>query len=94
MTHAGFVALFPIKAEVTQEIINQSDPFDTKTCVGALTLKRAVPDIIKTNYWGWGDLEGTVIIDGKSVIIGTEEGQYMMEIRKPTSVTFIVKRQL
>lgn len=90
--YAGY---FPIKRNVTKTILKKAVIVDPKNCIGALTLKAALGEKLKlTDLLSesiWGDRYGTFeFTDGSTLNITTEGRMGMMDIKTPTTVTFIV----
>ena len=88
MTEQEIKSLFPLKAMITQEIIDNARLYNTKRCIGALTLKSVVPD----DSVDWGDLSGYIESDEYSRVWITTRGRVsMMDVIKPQEVTFILE---
>lgn len=90
-----FRALFPLKGNITKDILKTADRDSIRKCVGALTLKAALKKNIKLMDYeiGWGDKEGANLAGGESFDITTKENISMMNVRKPRKVTFILKTE-
>jgi hypothetical protein len=88
MTPQEIKALFPLKANITEEIINTATLLDTSRCIGAKTLQSVLPKELKVD---WGVYYGDIIVDDEQRIqITTTEQINMMSIKLPQSVTFII----
>ena len=75
-----------MKIEITEEIISKADIEDCENCTGALALKSAG----FTNVW-WGLKIGFGSKNGKTYKFRTFVNDIpvsMMDIKKPTTVTF------
>ena len=83
-----FEALFPLKAMVTQEIIDNANIMDTRNCIGALTLKSVLPKY--TDSLEWGAISGNIITDEGIVHISTFKLVDMMMVKEPQEVTFVL----
>lgn len=83
-------ALFPLKAMVTQEIIDSAKLMNPLKCIGALTLKSVFPEELK-ELVSWGVTDTGDTLKNWGLIVTTEEGFDFMEIKNPCEVTFIVK---
>lgn len=94
MTHLKqYKALFPLKGEITQEIINTANTFDYGNCIGALTLKAALGvdiELVDSVISIWGSRNGIQRIEGIPVAVTTIGGINMMRVTEPQSVTFIL----
>lgn len=91
MNKEEFELLFPLEAEITQDIIDQADITYLRKCIGALTLKKILKDhipeyLLDTIFW-YDTLGGIFEI---GVDITTSTKIEMMEVREPTKVTFII----
>ena len=91
--------LFPLKAVITQNIIDSADVWNVEKCKGALTLKSVLPDELKDNVT-WGANDGFIFEreskgseEVQMIRIATEEGVNMIYIEEPLEVTFIIKEQ-
>ncbi len=92
MTVRRFKKLFPLKAMVTQEIIDAANIDSSSYCIGALTLKSLFP----TQWSSWARTDGHISIkEGRSmeqyIPLRTMGDVDMMEIKEPTEVTFMLK---
>lgn len=92
MTVEEIKALFPLKAMITQDIIDNSDVNDCTDCIGANTLKSVLPEELKKYAqwcitYEWGKY-GT----DELICITTIEGVDMMKITEPMEVTFIIEK--
>lgn len=85
-----FKALFPLKGIVTQDIIDNANVLSVVKCIGAQSLRNALPEKFK-NYTSWGKVDGTMTIGLDYLTVGTIENIDMMEVKKPIEVTFVVK---
>jgi hypothetical protein len=92
-------ALFPLKAYVTQEIIDNSNIYDYHNCIGANTLIDALGEnipLLGIRDVTWGSSFGTLypedcIDDNDETIRLTIKGGVdMMKVRKPMWVTFML----
>ena len=91
MTRDQFIALFPLKATITQEIIDKANIMDEYNCIGALTLKSVIPDTYDFHHkLAWGCDCGLQGIYKKPVLLTTLEGINMMNVKTPQEVTFVV----
>lgn len=90
MKKSEIKAMFPLKAMVTQEIIDSARIFSTSQCIGAKTLRSVLPDELKNHVsWAVTDSDGTFGNLGFNVT--TIEGFDMMNIKEPCEVTFILR---
>jgi len=91
-TNEELLQLFPITADITQDIIDNSQIYDTRKCIGANTLKSCVP-VELHKYIEWGASTGSIdmYISNVYVIISTTEDIDMMNVISPTTVTFTAK---
>jgi hypothetical protein len=96
MTREEFIALFPRKGIITQEIIDTARLWSVSECIGAKTLKASLgEEIVKElcpNMWG---NETGCITDKQqqwlsAVEIGTKENIPMIDVDIPMEVEFIV----
>ena len=98
MTKEQILALFPLKGEVTQEILDNADIHDTGNCRGAQALKAALGDNLQyfDEHNMWGTTYGRVYLkDGNTFRLTTEEGyEFMHGITAPCIVTFIVSDRM
>lgn len=87
--------LFPLKGEVTQEIIDTAGKYSIIDCIGAKTLRIAVESRINIELRGydltWGSHSGSIVHEHSLFNIGTLEDVNMMRITEPQTVTFILK---
>lgn len=90
MRKEQIVALFPLKARITKEIIESAKVFNARNCIGALTLKSVLPDELKGSA-SWGSRSSCSTFERFGLIVTTEEGIDMMEVKNPRNVTFILK---
>ncbi len=83
-------ALFPLKAMVTQEIIDEADMLSSSHCYGALTLKSVLPDELKEDVC-WFNREGLLSdsTEEQDFRITTEEDVAFLYTKEPQEVTFI-----
>lgn len=89
-----FKLLFPLKGEITQEIIDSANIFDIANCIGALTLKSALGENLQLveSKSLWGSYTGFInLVDETKVSIGTIENTNFMNVTKPQLVTFIIE---
>ena len=93
MNREEFISLFPLKAEITKNIIDEADIDNVKNCIGALTLKSMIPNIEEiTKYWGWGTTQGTQkLLDGSYITLTTTKNIDMMGVKRPRKAVFIIK---
>lgn len=84
-------SLFPLKANVTKEILNKANIWDYEGCIGALTLQSVLPEKFKAQAT-WCMFTGSITIgdESNSTSITTEGLIDMMEIKSPREVTFII----
>ncbi len=93
MTSEKIKALFPIKAQITQEIIDKSRTLNIYDCIGAKTLQSVIPPCQVRIFWGLdsGGIVHDTFKPDFQIEITTKEGVDMMGITKPQEVTFIIK---
>jgi hypothetical protein len=88
--------LFPLKGQITQEIIDSAKLSHPQECIGALTLKQSIASagITDSLFIGWGIVGGTIdkstVDPNSSLAVGTEDRVNMMTVKEPTEVTFIL----
>ncbi len=87
--------IFPLKGEITPEILKTGERFKIRKCFGALTLKAALQDKIKPedlSELSWGNIEGELrFSDNSGLTIGTNKDTNFMDYNLiPQSVTFII----
>ncbi len=85
-------ALFPLKAMVTQEILDSAIVLSSSRCYGALTLKSVLPDELK-NSISWFDKEGLLSnsLEEQDFYITTQEGvEFLSGDKIVREVTFIL----
>lgn len=90
MTKEDIQALFPIKAEVTQEILDTSNVGSIHQCNGAKTLQ-SVLKLEEPWYVHWGDRQGYIANKENYnlfIEVTTDEDISFMSITEPTTVTF------
>ena len=88
MTEAQIRTLFPLKATITQEIIDNAKLHNRFKCIGALTLKSVIPE----GNPSWGNTIGSIgVSGGERIVLTTEEGIEMMCVKQPREVTFILE---
>jgi hypothetical protein len=84
--------LFPLKAEITQEIIDGANTYSVTKCIGAKTLRTAVESktntVFSTFAITWGSHSGNIETETSPLNIGTEEDINMMRVTEPQTVTF------
>lgn len=87
-------SLFPIKAMITQEIIDNAEKMSGTKCFGALTLKSVLPSELHQSIV-WLNKSGLILKDSEKVcetqdfFITTEEEVSFMLVDEPQEVTFI-----
>jgi len=89
MKKQEIINLFPITANITQEIIDKAYLGDIRKCIGALTLKTVIPE----NDVIWGVESGGIYpneVGEQAVKITTVEKTNMTDVTKPQEVTFIM----
>jgi len=78
--------IFPVKVQVTQEMIDNAKLGDIYGCIGALALRSLnIPEVIEIK---WGAWTGFIITEKSEIHITTDKEINVMEIKKPTEVTF------
>lgn len=89
-----FLALFPLKGQLTEQIINNADVYNTDDCRGARTLTAALGDNISLIYGKvkWGDTFGGCTVDGANIFLSTEMNTNFMEAKEPQTVIFVVDK--
>ncbi len=90
MKKEDILALFPIEAMVTEKIIEVSDLWDNRNCIGVNTLKSVLPEELHEHItWAvkWGFLFENKGEEGR---INIRTGIDMMEIREPRKVVFTI----
>lgn len=100
MTRKEIISLFPLKARITEEIIERANIYNTRSCIGALTLEEALSKYSITQFSiGWGTKKGALISTAgyfttdpecNPIQISTEEEIDMMKVLYPEEVTFVV----
>jgi hypothetical protein len=91
MSSQEIQSLFPLKAEITQEIIDRSNVKDLYNCIGANTLRKALTTLGVYEHIGWMNLSGAIKLSEKqSLPISTKEEVRMVSVKKPQTVTFII----
>lgn len=92
MTRQEIIDLFPIEAQITQEIIDKAVLTNSSLCIGALTLEGVRPEGLH-NKITWGVTTGTIYLsnnlEGGRIIITTSEEIDMMDVTEPQSVKFV-----
>lgn len=83
-------ALFPLKATITNEIIKTSNISKADNCIGANTLKQALPQSNEIKVL-WANWDGGVFINDKAFSVTTEEKLMFMGVREETEITFIIE---
>lgn len=85
--------MFPVVVEVTQQMLTNGNRFSMQECFGALALKSVFPNNRVFWYNCLGKLEaGTKLLNIRSVSVDNdEEDVYMMSIRSPRKVKFILQ---
>ena len=81
--------MFPLEAEITQEIIDTADTYNVEDCIGAKTLKAAITKIGISADISWGTTCG-YILSPYQLCITTKENIDMMKVKTPQKVTFII----
>lgn len=94
MTQTDLIkGLFPLKGKVTKAILKEANVRDIHNCIGAVTLRKALGEhLFITTDIQWGDYYGILKVDGQWVRITTEGRIAMMDIKKSTEVTFILRQ--
>lgn len=87
-----FKSLFPIKAKITQEIIDTAELYDNKNCIGAKALREVLPEKFKLKA-DWGADNTVILIEGYRVYLTTEERINLMKVTEPMDVTFILDKR-
>lgn len=89
-------SLFPLKGQLTQEILDKANIHDINKCNGALTLKAALPEGMQ-DYVTWGVYTGVVYTNkkkqdtiGSHAVISTLEDLDFMDATTPQEVTFVL----
>ena len=98
-----FTELFPLKVKVSQSIINKANTSDTKNCIGALSLQKALGKkgllLLENGNASWGAENGYQRIKGtkkdtrlfsyneKNIIVD------MMGVTEPFEVTFRISNE-
>jgi hypothetical protein len=93
-----FIELFPLKVKVSQSIINEANIGDTKKCIGALSLQKALGEkgllLLEKGIAGWGSdtgyqrIKGTTIDKMLSSFNEKNVSIDMMDVKNPFEVTF------
>lgn len=87
----NLLMVFPLKAKLTKEIIENSQPHNPLNCPGHNTLEKAFEENgIKAKVKGWGRTDGFVEMEGVTFTVYTKGDVDMMESR-PRTVTFLIK---
>lgn len=89
MTIEEIKALFPLKGQLTQSVLDKSKIVDIFNCNGALTLQEATGKPFGYKIY-WGIKRGFIESQENTIQIGTEEDIDFMDARKPQEVTFIL----
>lgn len=84
-------ALFPVKATLTAEIIENSTLNEFNECRGANTLKTVIPNELHSGI-AWWNFTGSILYNDRIYSIATEEKLPFMQTSLPTTVTFILTR--
>jgi len=96
-------SLFPIHSEVTQEILDSITEFGRNNahfCIGAKTLKSALPENLKDKDLKgkklkdkvfWGRECGAIYTSSGKIEITTKALIDMTTIKEPTKITFVLK---
>lgn len=94
MNKEDIIKLFPLKGEITQDIIKNADRDDIANCVGALTLQDALgKELCKQVQAEWGAWSGSVN-DSKgtwAIRLTTPNSVDFMGVYSPREVTFIIE---
>lgn len=82
-TKEEIIALFPLKAQISEETLEQANRYDVLDCVGYRTLKSALPEM--SNDIAWGTVKGSLYITSKDEfrkeqIRDTEDGVYSKHV--------------
>lgn len=98
MKKAELVSLFPLKVEITNEIIKNADIGNPLNCIGVLALKAGLGkknDGLNSIDWLFHSGSISSQFDDYEfhyLVIETEERINMMEVTTPKTVTFVIKR--
>jgi hypothetical protein len=79
--------LFPLTVEITQDMINASNPRNGYICQGAIALRKALGDYANGRRIVWGHTGGRV----DDLSITTADDTWMPSVISPRSVTFVLK---
>ena len=85
-------ALFPLKAKVTKEIIEEAQILNSRKCIEALTLKSVLPEKLKS-LASWGTVNTANTFLKYDLTVTTIERVNMMTIKEPCTVTFILENE-
>lgn len=94
MDKQAIIALFPVKARLTKEILDNSDTIISTNCPGANTLKSVLPAELHKNIC-WLSVTGYIIMYGvgSDICITTSEAVEFISATEEQDVTFIIKKQ-
>lgn len=87
--------LFPLKGNVTEEILQNKNLYNTEDCTGARTLKAALSKAgVNINDFDirWGTHTGTISRSGKEIIVTSTFN--MMRVEKPLEVTIEFEEEI
>ena len=92
MTKEEIIAKFPITVEVDADIIDNSNIWNMRKCIGANTLRKAIKTFTDAELIVfWGNEDGYIELDYQTNIwIGTADNIRFMDIETPQTVTLIV----
>ncbi len=78
-------SMFPMELQVTQEIIDKSNPYLPYDCVGHHALRSIIGDNAVVM---WTDTDGEIRTPEGRLFLKTKGKVSMMDIEKPRTVTF------
>lgn len=78
-------SMFPLEAQVTQEIIDKSNPWNPYYCIGHHTLKKYLGNDAVIS---WLDTVGVIKTEQGNLHIKTKDRVSVMDIEEPRTVTF------
>lgn len=90
-----FLACFPLKGILTEEILNTARAHDPLHCRGAVTLRNALGNdnlnLTDDNIVIWGRTYGLAYVGGLTIVITTVEKLDFMDANTQSTVTFIAE---
>ena len=87
----NLLMVFPLKAKLTKEIIENSQPHNPLNCPSHNTLEKAFGENgIEAKIIGWGRTDGFVVMENVTFTVYIK-GEVDMMKSPPRTVTFLIK---